>query len=101
LSCPKPGPDILLEHEGNRVWIEAVEATNGVPGLTDTVIEPNPDGSGRIPEEKLVLRYTNAITEKYRKYRGYLREGIIHAISRDISFAEVRIVERVGQLTNI
>ncbi|HYM07252.1 MAG TPA: hypothetical protein VE377_25705 [Candidatus Dormibacteraeota bacterium] len=78
LSCPKPGPDILLEHEGNRVWVEAVVATNGVPGLPDTVVEPNPDGSGKIPEEKLVLRYTNAIAEKYRKYRGYLREGIIH-----------------------
>ncbi|HXJ39194.1 MAG TPA: hypothetical protein VNH18_07935 [Bryobacteraceae bacterium] len=78
LSCPKPGPDILLEHEGNRVWIEAVVVTNGVPGRPDTVVEPNPDGSGKIPEEKLVLRYSNAIAEKYRKYRGYLRDGIIH-----------------------
>jgi hypothetical protein len=78
LSCPKPGPDILLKHEGNRVWVEAVVATNGIPGRPDTVVEPNPDGSGKIPEEKLVLRYTNAISEKYRKYRGYLRDGIIH-----------------------
>jgi len=76
LSCPKPGPDILLEHEGSRVWVEAVVATNGIPGLPDTVVEPNPDG--KIPEEKLVLRYTNAIAEKYRKYHKYLRKGIIH-----------------------
>jgi hypothetical protein len=78
LSCPKPGPDILLEHDGSRVWVEAVVATNGAPGRPDSVVEPNPDDSGKIPEEKLVLRYANAISEKYRKYRGYLRNGIIH-----------------------
>jgi hypothetical protein len=77
LSYPKPGPDILVEHEGNRVWVEAVLATNGTTGHPDTVVESNPDGSGKIPEEKLVLRYTNAIAEKYRKYCGDLRDGII------------------------
>jgi hypothetical protein len=77
MSCPKPGPDVLLEHEGNRVWVEAVIATNGVTGRPDTVVDPNPDGSCRIPEEKIVLRYTNAISEEYRKYRAYLREGIV------------------------
>ena len=66
LSCPKPGPDVLIERDGNRVCVEAVVATNGVPGRPDTVVEPNPDGSGKIPEEKLVLRYSNAIAEKYR-----------------------------------
>jgi hypothetical protein len=68
----------LLERDGNRVWVEAVVATNGIPGRPDSVVEPNPDRSGKIPEEKLVLRYANAISEKYRKYRGYLRDGIIH-----------------------
>lgn len=77
LSCPKPGPDILIERDGSRVWVEAVAATNGAPGRLDSVVEPNPDGSGRIPEEKLVLRYTNAIAEKYTKYREYLRCGIV------------------------
>ena len=76
LSCPKPGPDILLEHEGKRAWIEAVVATNGTPEHPDAVVEPNKGGT--IPEDKLVLRYTNAIAEKYEKYRGYLRAGIIH-----------------------
>lgn len=78
LSCPKPGPDILLERDGSRVWVEAVTATNGIYGRPDSVVEPNPDGSGKIPEEKLVLRYANAISEKYRKYQGYLRDGTIH-----------------------
>jgi hypothetical protein len=78
LSCPKPGPDILLEHDGKRVWVEAVVATNGIPGRPDSVVEPNPDGSGKIPDEKIVLRYANAISEKYRKYQRYLKAGIIH-----------------------
>ena len=60
LSCPKPGPDILLERDGSRVWVEAVVATNGIPGRPDSVAEPNPAGSGKTPEEKLVLRYANA-----------------------------------------
>jgi len=82
VSCPKPGPDILLEFQGNRIWVEAVTATNGVPGLPDTVVEPNPDG-GRIPEEKLVLRYTNALREKDGKYLKYLRKGTVR---KDDSF---------------
>jgi hypothetical protein len=78
LSCPKPGPDILLERDGRRLWVEAVAATDGIPGRLDSVVEPNPDGSGRIPEEKIVLRYANAISEKYKKYQEYLRRGTIH-----------------------
>ena len=77
LSCPKPGPDILFERGGKRIWIEAVVATNGIAGAPDSVVEPNTDGSGKIPEEKLVLRYANSISEKYRKYQGYLKGGFI------------------------
>ncbi len=74
VSCPKPGPDILLELQASRVWIEAVTATNGTPGLPDT-LRPNPQGTTIIPEEKIVLRYTNAIQEKYGKYLEYIRRG--------------------------
>ena len=33
--------------------------------------------SGRIPEEKIVLRYTSAIRDKYVKYLHYRRKGIV------------------------
>ena len=96
LSCPKPGPDILLERDGSRVW---VVATNGISGRPDSVVEPNRDGSGKIPEEKLVLRYANAISEKYRKYRGYLRDGIIH---RNDAFVIPHMRSRsYGRIVNI
>ena len=67
LSCPKPGPDILLERDGRSIWVEAVVATNGAHGRQDSVVEPNPDEPRRIPEEKFVPRYANAMAEKYQK----------------------------------
>jgi hypothetical protein len=77
VSCPKPGPDILLEVEGQRIWVEAIIATAGAAGQPDSVMEPNPDGSGRIPEEKLVLRYSTAIRDKHLKYQKYLDRGVV------------------------
>jgi type I restriction enzyme S subunit len=80
--CPKSerskgpaGPDILLEREGNRIWIEAVAVTRGDPSKADSLVEPNPP---EIPEEKIVLRYTSAIGEKYRKYFRYLEKRIVN-----------------------
>ena len=55
--------------------MEAIAATNGMPGNPDTLAEPAPDR--RIPKDKIVLRYTNAILEKYRKYDRYLQRGIV------------------------
>jgi hypothetical protein len=65
----------LLERNGERVWIEAVAATNGELGRPDSLVEPR--HGGQIPEPRIVLRYTTAIREKYRKYLCYLRRGII------------------------
>lgn len=76
LTCPKPGPDICLDLRGDRIWIEAVVATNGAPGQPDTLIEPS--SGGRLPEDKIVLRYTTAIRDKYVKYLRYLRMGLVH-----------------------
>ncbi len=76
VTCPKPGPDVRLEYRGRRIWVEAIAATNGMPGNPDTLMEPAPDCI--IPEEKIVLRYTSAILEKYRKYNRYIETGIVH-----------------------
>jgi hypothetical protein len=77
VSCPKPGPDILLVHGGHRIWIEAVAATDGDPGKADSVIEPNKGHPYRVPDEKIILRYTNAIAEKHRKYLEYRKKNIV------------------------
>jgi hypothetical protein len=77
LECPKPGPDIVIEHEGRRIWIEAVTATPGDPGKPDS-LQPHIDGQmSRVPADKIVLRYSNAIATKHSKYCEYLAEGVV------------------------
>jgi len=75
VTCPKPGPDVCIVFRGRRVWVEAIAATNGKPGNPDTLVEPT--RGGVIPEDKIVLRYTSAILDKYRKYNGYIQNGIV------------------------
>jgi hypothetical protein len=78
IACPKPtGPDIVLSLNGHRVWIEAVTVTNGDPEKPDSVIEPNPDPKSTFPEQKIILRYTNAITKKHKQYLKYRENGIV------------------------
>jgi hypothetical protein len=72
--CLKPGPDILIEHKRRRVWIEAIVATDGDPARPDSAVE---DHSGKIPDEKIILRYANAINAKHAKYAAYRNSGII------------------------
>jgi len=78
---PKPkgaGPDILIEHDSGRIWIEAIAPTSGsqdnpdqVPGLKTGVVSP-------VPEEQIILRCRSAISEKYdNKYYEYLDNGVV------------------------
>lgn len=69
------GPDIHLLLNNRSVWIEAVAPTSGtgdnaVPGYNYDVVSEQ-------PTEKIILRLTNAIDEKYKKYQNYKKEGII------------------------
>lgn len=81
VSCPKRkktgGPDILVEHANGRIWIEAVTATDGEPGRPDSIAEPMPGQGYSVPEEKIILRYANAIAEKHKKYLDYRAKCIV------------------------
>jgi hypothetical protein len=82
LTCPKPGPDILLTHGNRRIWFEAIIATNGKAGKPDALTEPaNLEGmkvaAGTVPSDRIILRYTAAIAEKQRKYAEYHKKGIV------------------------
>ncbi|MBF0474644.1 MAG: hypothetical protein HQK59_02250 [Deltaproteobacteria bacterium] len=77
------GPDILLKHNDRRIWIEAVAAKNGDPTKADSLMEPGEHDSEdyeppKIPVDKIILRYTNAINEKFEKYRKYLLKNVVH-----------------------
>ena len=79
VSCPKRkrtgGPDILVEHDDLYIWIEAVTATDGDPTKADSVIKPKLDQGYTVPDEKITLRYTTAIYEKYKKHLRVSLEG--------------------------
>jgi type I restriction enzyme S subunit len=84
VSCPKPGPDVLLMHGGRRIWIEATCATPGVRGLPDSVPEPRywkpgegePEATDR-PTGAMTLRIRNSLDAKERVFASYVANGIV------------------------
>lgn len=69
------GPDILLEPSTKRIWIEAVAPKNGTG--EDAVEPPQIGVAISIPSERVMLRITSAIEEKYKKILHYKAKGII------------------------
>jgi hypothetical protein len=76
-----PGPDLLIEHEFGRIWIEAIAPTAGDTNSADRVpdlIPINEGGSAQtVPVEKIILRYTAALEEKRSKFRAYREKGLV------------------------
>jgi hypothetical protein len=84
VTCPKPGPDVGVVVEGRRVWFEATSPTRGADGHPDQVPELRAAAPGEVPvvhdtpNEKLMLRYLSAISEKYdRQYPRWLKAGVV------------------------
>ena len=65
VTCPKPGPDVGIMHKGQRIWFEAVSPTAGNPDSPDYIARPALGEVSDVPNEKMVLRYLNSISEKY------------------------------------
>jgi hypothetical protein len=78
VSCPKPGPDVGIEVDGRRIWFEATSPTRGADGFPDQVPEIRHGEVFWVPNEKLVLRYLNSISEKYhRQLTAWLKHGVV------------------------
>jgi type I restriction enzyme S subunit len=75
VSCPKPGPDNLIEHEGKRIWIEAVTVTDGELGNPNSIDPGEPHSS--VMDQRIILRYRTAIDEKRRRYQDYRAKDIV------------------------
>jgi hypothetical protein len=77
--CPKPGPDVGFDFKGRRIWIEATSPTVGADGTPDKVPEMKFDGVMRsVPNEQMILRYLNSISEKYqRQYVSWIDNKIV------------------------
>ncbi len=72
------GPDILIEYENGRTWIEATAPTGGTENNPDRVPDMQLGVATEVPEDEILLRYCASISEKYdRKYQDYVATGII------------------------
>jgi hypothetical protein len=78
LSSTDAGPDIFIEHDNGRIWIEAIAPTSGADTNPDRVPEMKMGVATRVPDNEIILRYSAAIREKYdNKYKTYVANGLI------------------------
>ncbi len=74
------GPDFKLNVGMKTVWVEAVCPGNGNPLLPDSVpplVISTPPMAQHVPAKKMLLRLTNAIAAKKRKFEEYKEIGIV------------------------
>jgi type I restriction enzyme S subunit len=69
------GPEFYFLHGNKQVWVEAVAPELGT-GL-DAVPKPLLGEACDVPEERILLRYTNALAEKLKKYEQAVEKHII------------------------
>jgi hypothetical protein len=74
------GPDILIENNDLRIWIEAVASGNGDPiSNPDAVPDIETGAAQLVPEEKIILRLRSSIEAKSLVYHNYIRDSIIES----------------------
>jgi hypothetical protein len=74
------GPEFFVEFAGHRIWLEAIAPGPGTGN--DKVPESRPGVVEDVPSEKILLRFTNALDEKRRKYLQAVKKGIIQPSDR-------------------
>jgi hypothetical protein len=79
------GPDFFFTHKDKTVWVEAIAPGIGygpdaVPRLRflNDMLEAGEEPIAQdVPEEAILLRFTQAITDKLRKFEDYRTKGIV------------------------
>jgi hypothetical protein len=69
------GPDLKIHSELGDIWIEAISVEKG--GGNDKVPDIENGVWADVPEEKMLLRLSSGLTEKYRKYETYVKNKVI------------------------
>jgi hypothetical protein len=83
VKCPKPGPDVGIVFARRRIWFEATSPWRGADDTADPVPVVKAVALGEepvvhnVPNEKIVLRYLNCISEKRRQHASWLTQGIV------------------------
>ena len=99
VKCINHGPDILAMFDKRRVWIEAVCAGTGEPGMADSVPD-TPVGVVRdVPMREYVMRVRSSLAEKSGKYMKYADEGIVR--SEDLTVVALNVGGIPGLCANM
>jgi hypothetical protein len=83
LSNCKGQPDLCIKNGNLRIWVEAISpkpnstATDKSKDkdkdiIPESFLNPKENCGYRVPHKEILLRYTSAIGEKFRKLTGYL-----------------------------
>ncbi len=91
VSSNDAGPDVCIDHEGQKIWIEAITPTPGSDESADQVPDIVPINLGGrlqpVPVRQIMLRYTHALLEKKNKFNEYLKSDIVS--SQDVCIVAI------------
>lgn len=76
------GPDITIQTDTNKIFIEAISPTPGdggnrIPNLVQDLKDGRSHGVYSVPHTEILLRWTAAFKEKANKFQQYIDEGLI------------------------
>jgi hypothetical protein len=71
------GPDFLLRFEHKNVWIEAITPGAGTGNDAVPPLQWNSGECQEVPQEQILLRFTQAVDAKWKKYKEYVEKSII------------------------
>jgi hypothetical protein len=78
LACLGRGPDFRFERDGVTVWVEAIAPEpRGLPDHWLTGPARGEFRVGTVPHDEVLLRWTAAFKEKWRKLQDYQQKGIV------------------------
>lgn len=74
------GPEFYFTSGNQRIWVEAVAPGPGIGNDRVPELQMGAEIARKVPTEKIILRYTNAITEKQTRYRRALKNGVMNEL---------------------
>jgi hypothetical protein len=72
------GPEFCFTSGTQKIWVEAVTPRRGIGGDSVPELLMGSDEACEVPTEKILLRYTNVLTEKRKQYLVALAKGIVN-----------------------
>ncbi len=71
------GPEFCFTSGNQKIWVEAVAPGPGTGNDRVPELQMGVEVASKVPTEQILLRYTNAISEKRKRYLAALERGIL------------------------